>query len=140
MRLNYNQSNGLEDFFSGQGREEVRKVIGLPYRIFPKTEFSENSIDAFGEAVMQVWYNCSDELLGLEVYLPNACFYYDGKQVLGLSIDDIESFFVAEGVPFEVEKDKTGINVNQNSVRFYAPDMSDLGGQATVEAVYVGFK
>lgn len=65
----------------------------------------------------------------MEVYFPNACFYYDGKQVLGLSIEAVESFFVAEGVSFEVEKDKTGINVNQNSVRFYAPDMDDLGGE-----------
>jgi hypothetical protein len=47
---------------------------------------------------------------------------------------------VAEGVYFEVEKGKTGINVNQNSVRLYAPDMNDLGGRATVESIYVGFK
>ncbi|WP_285351707.1 hypothetical protein [Pseudomonas sp. ME-P-057] len=140
MRLIYSQSSGLEHFFFGQGREEVRKVIGLPYKVFPKSEFSENSIDAFDEGVMQVWYNRSNELLGLEVYLPNAFFYYDGKQILGLSIEDIESFFVAEGVYFEVEKDKTGINVNQNSVRLYAPDMNDLGGRATVESIYVGFK
>ncbi|WLH54017.1 hypothetical protein [Pseudomonas tolaasii] len=140
MKLNYSQSKGLENFFCGQGREDVRKVIGLPYRVFPKTEFSENSNDAFGEAVMQAWYNSSNELLGLEVYFPNACFYYDGKQILGLSIEEVERFFVAEGVSFEVEKDKTGINVNQNSVRLYAPDMGDLGGRATVEAVYVGFK
>lgn len=140
MRLNYSRSNGLEDFFCGQGREEVRRVIGLPYRVFPKTEFTENSIDAFGDAVMQVWYSCSNELLGLEVYLHNAFFYYEGKQILGLPIEDVESFFVAEGVSYEVEKDKTGINVDQNSVRFYAPDMNDLGGRATVEAVYVGFR
>lgn len=82
----------------------------------------------------------SAKWLGLEVYLPNAFFYYDGKQILGLSIEDIESFFVAEGVYFEVEKGKTGINVNQNSVRLYAPDMNDLGGRATVESIYVGFK
>lgn len=140
MRLNYSQSNGLESFFCAQGREEVRRVIDLPYRVFPKTEFLENSIDALGDAVMQVWYNYSDELLGMEVYFPNACFYYDGKQVLGLSIEDVESYFVAEGVRFKVEKDKTGLNVNQSSVRFYAPGMSDLGRRATVEAVYVGFK
>lgn len=140
MKLNYSQSNGLEDFFCGQGRDEVRRVVGLPYRVFPKTEFSENSIDAFGEAVMQVWYNCSNELLSLEVYFPNSCFCYDGKKILGMSIEDVESFFVAEGVSFEVEKDKTGISVNQNSVRLYAPGMSDLGGRAMVEAVYVGFK
>lgn len=36
MRLNYSQSNGLESFFCGQGREEVRRVIGLHIGFFLK--------------------------------------------------------------------------------------------------------
>lgn len=140
MKFIYSERNGLDGFAWGQDMSKVRETLGVPYRTFPKTDCSENSTDAFGDAIVKVWYDASDCMSGLQINHPNALFFYEGKQLLGQSLKEAENFFVALGISYELEADKTGITVSQDSVRLYVPDMIDLGGDAIVKAIYINYE
>lgn len=137
MNVIYNVKNGLEGLEGVRDRTAFRSTVALPYKTYPKTKFSENSTDVFGELVIKAWYDAKNCLCGVQLYHPNASFFYEELQILGLSIQEVEDFFSTKGILFEVEEDKSGVRVNRGSVRIYAPDMMDVGGTAKVEAVYV---
>ncbi|MNY23880.1 hypothetical protein D3C86_1575640 [compost metagenome] len=137
MKFYYSEFDGLEVFRNIRDRGEVRAAIKLPYRVFPKTEYSENSTDVFGSAALKAWYSADDIIVGVQVYYPEGEFYFLGGQLLGVSVNELEVFLIGLGVGMEYEADKTGVNIKNNTVRFYAPDFGECGKRAKIEAVYL---
>jgi len=137
VKFIYSEADGLSIFRGMRNRKAVRESIGLSYLELPKTEFSENSTDAFGEAVLKAWYDASNNISGVQLYHPAAEFYFSGLQLLGIFMKDLAACLRVLGVEFEYDEDGTGLNIKSNTVRFYAPDFFDIGEVAVVEAVYI---
>ncbi|ATB66761.1 hypothetical protein [Pseudomonas mosselii] len=91
MNYTYSSQDGL-DVFTG-GRDEVRAKLKLPYKVFAKTAFSENSTDVFGDVLMKVWYDRHARLSGVQLYYPEASVEFLGQTLLGISVELLEAFF-----------------------------------------------
>jgi hypothetical protein len=137
MTFNYSEADGLSVFSGVRDREAVRKVVDLPYRVFPKTEFSDNSTDVFGGAALKVWYDANDKISGAQIYYPEASFCLLGKQLLGKSVKDLELLLSEMGLELVFDIDGAGFNIKNDTVRFYVPALAELDKRARVEAVYV---
>ncbi|MBN7822460.1 MULTISPECIES: hypothetical protein [Gammaproteobacteria] len=137
MLFKYSDSDGVDIFFGVRNRGDVRRAIGVECRVFPRTEFSDNSTDAFGGSIAKVWYDADDNACGIQLYYPAAEFYFSEKQFLGVGLGEAELFLSDQGVAFDCEDDNTGISIKGGAVRFYAPNADELGNAAIIEAVYV---
>ncbi|WP_346400768.1 hypothetical protein [Pseudomonas syringae] len=137
MRFKYSESDGLSVFKNARFRNAIRKKLGGDYKAFPKTRFSENSTDVFGGAVVKVWYDANDEVKGVQLYHPEAEFYYFGKQLLGSNIEELELFFSSIGQSLIFDDDGTGFNAENNAIRFYVPYLDEFQKKARVECVYI---
>lgn len=137
MIFRYSESDGLDVFKGIRHRAVIRMALGLPSRVLPKTEFSENSTDVFGSVAAKVWYTAEDVISGVEIYYPEAEFFIFGKQVLGGTVSDLELIVKGAGAGLTYEKDGSGVNIKEDTVRFYAPDVGVMMGQAKIEAVYI---
>ncbi|OLU22207.1 hypothetical protein BVH03_25340 [Pseudomonas sp. PA15(2017)] len=140
MIFEYNEKYGVSLLAGVRDRARVRDLMGGDFRVLPKTEFSENTIDVFGSLVARTWYDASDILIGIEFYALGSEFYFSGVQVLGKDFQYIERFLSALGIAFDVEEDGTGISINDGVLRFYIPDMLESGPVAEIKSVYVDFK
>jgi hypothetical protein len=104
MKFYYSDSDGLEVFAGVRDRESVRRAIGLPFETFPKTEFSENSTDAFDGATIKAWYDAANIVCGVQLYHSSAEFYIQGRQLLGVSIAVAEKAFTELGMVLGVRE------------------------------------
>lgn len=137
MLFKYSDSDGVDRLFGIRNRGDVRRAIGVEYRVFPKTEFSDNSTDAFGGSIAKVWYDADDNARGIQLYYPAAEFYFSEKQFLGVDLGEAELFLCDQGVAFDYDDDNAGISIKGGAVRFYVPNTDELGKAAIIEAVYV---
>ncbi|WP_311970479.1 hypothetical protein [Pseudomonas baltica] len=128
---------GLEIFQKKYDRGYVRKAIGGQWKTHPKSEFTENSIDTFGDIVARAFYDASDILTGIEFSALKAKFWINNCQFLGKTIGQVKSRLSIMEIDFEEEEDETGINILNNAVRFYAPEMDDLVDLAKIVSIYV---
>ncbi|NAT26111.1 hypothetical protein [Pseudomonas syringae] len=137
MRFEYSESDGLSIFKNARLRSTLRKKLGGDYKTFPKTQFSKNSTDVFSGAAVKVWYEADDEVKGVQLYHPEAEFYYFGKQLLGNKVEELELFFFAIGQPLIADDDGTGFSTINETIRFYVPDFYEFQKKACVECVHV---
>jgi hypothetical protein len=86
---------------------------------------------------MKAWYSADDILSGVQIYYPEDDFYFKNKQILGISFADIKLILTSAGVDFSYEDDRSGIFLENRSIAFYIPDLSDSEFSAKVEAVYI---
>lgn len=128
---------GLEIFQKKYDRDYVRKAIGGQWKTYPKIEFTENSTDTFGEIVARAFYDAGDILIGIEFSALKAKFWINNYQFLGKTIGQVKSRLSIMEIDFEGEEDETGINILNNAVRFYAPEMDDLVDLAKIVSIYV---
>lgn len=140
MIFEYNEKYGVSLLAGNRDRARVRDLIGCDFRVLPKTDFSENTIDVFGSVIARAWYDASDILIGIEFYAMGSEFYFSGQQVLGKDFQYLENLLSALGVVFDVEEDGTGISINDGRLRFYIPDMLEGGPSAEIKSVYVDFR
>ena len=140
MIFEYNKEHGISLLVGVRDRARVRDLMGKDFRVLPKTEFSENTVDVFGNVVARAWYDACDVLVGIEFYALGSEFYFSGSQVLGKDFQYIEKLLSTLGVAFDVEEDGTGISINDGRLRFYIPDMLESGPLAEIKSVYVDFK
>lgn len=140
MIFEYSEKYGVSLLAGDRDRARVRGLIGYDFRVLPKTEFSENTIDVFGSVIARAWYDASDILIGIEFYAMGSEFYFSGRQVLGKDFQYLENLLSTLGVAFDVEEDGTGISINDGRLRFYVPDMLESGPLAEIKSVYVDFK
>jgi hypothetical protein len=138
MKFNYHEVWGL-DIFEGipQTRSAVRSRLGEPTNVLPKTAFSQNSTDVFGNAALRVWYTGEEEMLGIELYHPEVEFVFFGKQILGACVFELESSLTRAGLKISYNADGTGVSSEDGDLRFYAPNISEEKEQAKVLAVYI---
>lgn len=137
MKFVFDELYGLDILKKNRKRSDLRKYFGDSYREFPKAPFSKNSTDVFGGSVIKVWYEVDDTIEGIQVYHPEAEFYYYKNQLLGVSVKDLKSIFSSLGEDLFAEEDGSGFNARNNRVRFYVPDLEELNCDAKVECVYV---
>lgn len=137
MIFDYSEKYGVSLLAGVRDRARVRDLMGGDFRVLPKTEFSENTIDVFGGIIARAWYDASDILIGIEFYALGSEFYFSGGQVLGKDFQCIEKLLSTLGVAFDVEEDGTGISINAGRLRFYIPDMLESGALAEIKSVYV---
>lgn len=137
MRFDYSELHGLDIFENIRSRTSLRSVLGDPSRVLPKTAFSENSTDVFGAVTMKAWYSEEDIVSGVEIYYPEAEFYIFGKQVLGRAVSELEIVVKDAGLDLLFENDGSGVSIKNDTVRFYAPDVGSLKGEAKIDAVYI---
>jgi len=138
MKLTYCARNGLQVFAGVRARDDVRARLGLPYRIFAKTTFSENSTDAFGGVLLQAWYDKNDYVTGVQLYEPEARFEFRGQSILGASVREVERALQGLNAHYEFEEDGSGLKLLADGLELglYAPDAKD-DKEAKVEAVYI---
>ncbi|WP_084309006.1 hypothetical protein [Phytopseudomonas flavescens] len=137
MFFEYSDDDGITLFDRVRERSKVRELMGGHVRVFPKTEFSENSTDVFGDVFAKVWYSADNNVSGVQLYDPDAKFYYAGKQILGLSLGEVRNFLNDSRIDFAYEEDGSGIVIEDGRVRIYIPDSDEYGELAKVEAVYI---
>lgn len=137
MKFEYSKTDGLSIFKGIRTRDAVRKRIGVGYKTYAKTEFSENSTDVFGESMIKIWYSANDEIEGVQLYHPEAQFFYHEKQLLGIQTKELNLFFAALKQSLVLESDGTGFNARNNAIRFYVPELDELEESAKIECVYL---
>lgn len=110
----------------GQGREEVRAVLGT-HRTFRRTPQSEEA-DQFVDSGAIATYSPEGELVLVEMHDP-ALVLLEGVQLMGETVDDITRVLAERGI--DVVRDEVGATVPRVALGLYAP-----GG--TVEGVGLG--
>ncbi|MDH1629788.1 hypothetical protein [Pseudomonas mosselii] len=138
MNYTYSSQDGLDVFAGVRGRDEVRAKLKLPYKVFAKTAFSENSTDVFGDVLMKVWYDRHDRLSGVQLYYPEASVEFLGQTLLGISVELLEAFFQRIHANYAFEDDGSGLKLLTDGLEIglYVPDL-ESGKSAIVEAVYI---
>ncbi|MGC3894254.1 hypothetical protein [Pseudomonas urmiensis] len=139
MNFVYSATDGVDAFYGVRSREQVRERLNMPFRVFAKIEFSENSTDVFGDVVIKAWYDKKDRVSGVQLYHPEASLSFKGQQILGRTVNDVERFLQSVKVSYEFEADGSGLKIMADALELglYAPDLDVLGKDAHVEAIYV---
>lgn len=140
MDFYYSQTDGLTILKGGRNREDVRKAIGTEYRVLPKTEFSENSTDSFGQLIAKCWYDKANVLAEIELYDLDARLFLSDKNVLGISYLELKEILKGLDYLYIVDDENLGVNIFDDMVRFYIPNMDEDGNNAKVEAVLIKMK
>lgn len=83
MIFEYNEEHGVSLLVGVRDRARVRDLMGKDFRVLPKTEFSENTVDVFGNVVARAWYDACDVLVGIEFYALTLSFIFQGVRCWG---------------------------------------------------------
>ena len=137
MDFYYSENDGLTIFNGIRDREEIRRAIGIDYRVFPKTEFSENSVDAFGKAVARCWYDTSNQCIEIEIYNISSKFYLYNQQLIGITYSKIKDILKSKNIDYCLDEEGLGINIFNDTIRFSISKIDECGELAKVEAVWI---
>lgn len=137
MDFYYSNVDGLTVFTGVRNREYVRNVLGIEYRVLPKTEFSDNSIDTFGRSIAKCWYDKADKLREIELYDLDSRMFLLDKNVLGVSYLELKQILKSLSLNYDMDNEGLGINIFNDTVRFYIPNLAEDGNNAKVEAVWI---
>ena len=78
-------------------------------------------------------------MTGIELYMPEAKLWIGDYQFLGKTFAQVKNKLNEMNITFKEQKDGTGINIMNDSVRFYIPDIPELVDLAIIKAVYISF-
>lgn len=124
---------GIGPIRLGMTREEVRRVLGVPYKSFMKTPFSRVPTDAFDEILVHVYYNLSDRCEAVEVFDPGTATFL-GEELVGRPFELVLAWMRALDPDLEVDAD--GLRSRELGLGLYAPGNNEETG-LPVEAVIV---
>ena len=118
----------------GMTRTTVRSVLGRDFIEFRKTEFSENTTDAYDEIGVHIYY-ASDELVkGVELFPSSSTLIYKSLQVFCYKCTDICVLLNELGVCY-LEQDSDLIVID-GQIRLYVPDKR-RDDNARIKSAYV---
>lgn len=137
MDFYYSENDGLTIFNGIRDREDIRRAIGIGYSVLPQTEFSENSVDAFGNAVARCWYDASNKCIEIEIYDISAKFYLHNQQLIGISYSEIKDILKNKNIDYCFDEEGLGINIFGDTIRFYISKIDEYGESSKVEAVWI---
>lgn len=137
MDFYYSQSDGLTIFNGIRDRVDIRRAIGVDYRVLPQSEFDENSVDVFGKSIARCWYDVNDKCIGIELYDLGSRFYIFNQELMNINYFEIKDILKKDKVDFFMDDEGLGINIFNDTVRFYIPKIDEYGEQAKVEAIWV---
>lgn len=140
MDFYYSKTDGLTILRGVRNREGVRKAIGTEYRVLPKTEFSENSTDSFGQLIAKCWYDKDNILIEIELYDLDARLFISNKNVLGISCLELKEILKSLDYTYILDEENLGINIFDDTIRFYIPNIDEGESSAKVEAVLIKIK
>ncbi len=137
MNFFYSETDGVTLFSGVRDRDDIRQSIKLPYKIFPKTKFSENSEDSFGNTALRVWYFSSNKVMEIEFYTPECNFFYKTYDLLSMTYGELLAVVKLHGWETVDPGEGLGFDLEGGSVRLYIPDIEDDGLNAKCKAVCV---
>lgn len=118
----------------GMPRSDVRSLLGEDFRAFKKTAAALNTIDAYDDHELHVYYDESDTVKGVE-FFKGSSFLWKGRTLVGETYAKVKECFSREGMGFSV--DNYGVYVEKLGMGFYIPDIGDEGDEAMVESLYL---
>ena len=137
MNFYYSHNDGLTIFNSIRDRRDVRKAVGINYRVFPKTEYNENSVDSFGKLSIKCWYDKKNIITEVELHDLDAMFYLFNKQVLGISYKELKAILNENNICVVKDEEGLGINILKDTIRFYIPEIEEERDFAKVESIWL---
>lgn len=137
MNFFYNAQHGVSLFETTRNRGIVRKLMNLPYDVSPKTEFGENSKDFFGNTTAKVLYYANNDIMGIELYEPDAAFYYNTYNLLSMSYGGLLAVCDLHSWAYTHDDEGLGIDLEDGNIRLYIPDIDEEGVNAQCKAVYI---
>ena len=118
----------------GMTRKTVRSVLGGNFIEFRKTEFSENTTDAYNEIGVHVYYASDDLIKGLELFPASATLIYKSFHVFCFKSADLFDLLKGRGVC--CSERGSDLIVIDGRIRLYVPDKCH-DDNARIESAYV---
>ena len=112
----------------GQKREDVRKILNLPYHEMKKSIFSKNTMDAYER--FHVYYNNNNEVNALEIF-DGITIFIDGKKLFPGSIKNAQRLLpdlMQEGDSFISKQYSIGLTVSVEDANMIEGVLSGCNG------------
>lgn len=137
MNFFYSKSDGVSLFENKRNRESIRSLMKVPYEVSPKTEFSEIPDDFFGNLIAKVLYHENEDIMGIQLYEPDAKFYYNTYNLLSMNYGELLAVCALHSWAYTDDDEGLGIDLEEGNIRLYIPDIDEEGLNAKCKAVYV---
>jgi hypothetical protein len=137
MDFFYSKSDGISLFKNKRDRASIRSLMKVSYEVSPKNEFSEIPDDFFGNLIAKVLYHGNEDVMGIQLYDPDATFYYNTYNLLSMSYGELLAVCDLHSWAYTHDDEGLGVDLEDGNVRLYIPDIDEEGLSAKCKAVYI---
>lgn len=136
MKIFYSKEYGCSFFENNSTREDARKNL-VNFSEIKKSPFSTNTMDYSDIDGVSIYYDISDHIKEIEIFEPNGFFLIGNMNIIGEKVEYLKSFLNESSLNYFISEENDGISINDNTIRFYIPNLDEEGGDAKVEAVVI---